>query len=58
LHRVVRIDHRGDQLVTRGDAMAEEDAPAALGSVVGRVVRIDRRWLVRAKRLVERWCDG
>ncbi len=52
VHRVVRIDRQRNVLTTRGDALALEDEPTDLGSVIGQVVRIDRRRLLRTKRLL------
>ena len=61
IHRIVRVDRSAGILVTRGDALADEDPPTSFGDVVGRVVRVERsfaawsRWLLgKCKHFVTR----
>ena len=41
VHRIIRVEP--DFLVTRGDAVSDEDSPIRKADVLGRVVRIQRR---------------
>jgi hypothetical protein len=45
IHRILRKDasSSGDYLITRGDAMPEEDAPVVAGELLGKVVTTERR---------------
>jgi signal peptidase I len=58
LHRVVRIDKKKGQVISRGDAAQGDDPPANLTDLVGRVIAVERPWLVRLRRLLgagRRW---
>jgi phage repressor protein C with HTH and peptisase S24 domain len=53
VHRLVRVE--GSQVITRGDAVATDDAPIALEDLLGRVVEVRRiprlqRWVNRMRR--------
>lgn len=62
VHRVVRVDLDAGRIVTRGDTLAQDDPPAPLADVVGRVVSVDRKlgarvraWLGYCKRRATMW---
>lgn len=52
LHRLVRIDEETGQVISRGDAAQVDDPPAALADLVGRVIAVERPWLVRLRQLL------
>ena len=54
IHRIVRVDRRSGVLITRGDSLVHEDPPTHFGNVIGRIVSVDRPFLVRPRMLLEK----
>ncbi|MBN2497275.1 MAG: S24/S26 family peptidase [Deltaproteobacteria bacterium] len=54
VHRLVRVELETRTLVTRGDALDEDDPPVPFELLVGRVVAVKRPLLSRARRRLGR----